>query len=126
MIDRLGRRPESALSDGDLERLGWLVTELEVERLMGLRLATMADRGESATVSASIAKVFGSELAQHVARWCAEVLGAEAQFAESADRLAADAEAAVRAHTALTVIGGTSEIQRNTVATRGLGLPKGT
>jgi 3-oxocholest-4-en-26-oyl-CoA dehydrogenase alpha subunit len=65
VIDRLS---DGDMGDADLERLGWLVTELEVERLMGLRLATMADRGESATVSASIAKVFGSELAQHVAR----------------------------------------------------------
>jgi alkylation response protein AidB-like acyl-CoA dehydrogenase len=70
-------------------------------------------------------KVCSAELAQRVARFVADELGPSAQLADSDDPLAAAAEEAVRVSTVLSIIGGTSEVQRNTIATRGLGLPKG-
>jgi alkylation response protein AidB-like acyl-CoA dehydrogenase len=77
-----------------------------------------------------MAKVFGSELAQREAQWLADVLAPETLYEvdrgePATDQLAADMEEMLRVSTVYTVIGGTSEVQRNTIATRGLGLPRG-
>jgi alkylation response protein AidB-like acyl-CoA dehydrogenase len=72
-----------------------------------------------------MSKVFGSELAQDVAAWLVDLFGAPAQVPDAADALVADAELFQRTSTVLTIIGGTSEVQRNIVATQGLGLPRG-
>lgn len=118
------------LTEDRLVDLGRFVTELEVERLLGLRLAAMGERGASMSAEASMAKVFGSELAQRVAQWLADVLAPETLSREDRgspadDRLAADMEEMLRVTTVYTVIGGTSEVQRNTIAQRGLRLPRG-
>jgi len=117
------------LSDAQLEELGRFVAELEVERLLGMKVAAMGERGEAATAAASAAKVYGSELAQRLAQWLADLLGSDALFPRSdatpPDPFAADMEEMLRVTTAYTVIGGTSEIQRNMLATHGLGLPRG-
>jgi 3-oxocholest-4-en-26-oyl-CoA dehydrogenase alpha subunit len=118
-----------ALTDADLETIGRFVMDLEVERLLGLRLAAMGERGAIASAEASEAKVFGSELAQRLVAWLADRVGPEALFEErrgepASDQFAADVEEALRVATVYTVIGGTSEVQRNTIANRGLGLPR--
>lgn len=116
------------LSEAQLEEFGRFIAELEVERLLGMKVAAMGERGEAATAAASAAKVYGSELAQRLAQWLADLLGSEALYpradTEAADPLAADMEEMLRVTTAYTVIGGTSEIQRNMLATHGLGLPR--
>jgi len=127
-----------SLDAGDLRTLGRFATELEVERLLTLRAAGMATRGTLADAEASMGKLVGSEVAQQVAQWAADVLGHEAVWTVDAvhvdpvggaeepdDPLARDVEEFLRTATVLTVIGGTSEVQRNVIASRRLGLPKG-
>ncbi|MGH9138605.1 MAG: acyl-CoA dehydrogenase family protein [Acidimicrobiales bacterium] len=111
--------------EASLVTLGRLVARLEVERLVNLRTSAMLDRGAVAGPEASMDKVLSSELAQETARFVAEQLGPDAQLAEPGAPLAAAAEEAVRVSTVLPIIGGTNEIQRNVIATRGLGLPRG-
>jgi alkylation response protein AidB-like acyl-CoA dehydrogenase len=124
LLARLVRRWAQSV-DGvdpdDLATLGELVAELEIERLLNLRPAAMAERGEDASSEGSMSKVFGSELAQRTAHWLADV-APDAGVVDG--ELAEDIAVAERASTAFTIIGGTSEVQRNVIADRGLGLAR--
>lgn len=122
-LHRLAGR-EDELGEAALERIGSLVARLEVERLLNLRTSAMLERGAVAGAEASMDKVVSSALAQETARFVADQLGPAAQLADADDPLAAAAEEAVRVSTVLSIIGGTTEIQRSTIATRGLGLPR--
>ncbi|MGH2784637.1 MAG: acyl-CoA dehydrogenase family protein [Actinomycetota bacterium] len=126
LVARLLRRFEgsSQRTDAELEQLGCFVMELEVERLLNLRIAAIGERGDVPSAEASINKVVGSELAQRIAQWAADLLGPESQYAEGEDPLAVAVEEMLRVSTVYTIIGGTSEVQRNVIAQRGLGLPR--
>jgi hypothetical protein len=134
IVDRFEAEGRS-LSDVERQRLFELTTELEVERLLTMRAAAMSARGVVADAEASMGKIVGSETAQQVAEWAVDVLGGGAVFGETdvvgpvgsiehADPLAAEVEEFLRVSTVLTVIGGTSEVQRNVIASRRLGLPR--
>jgi alkylation response protein AidB-like acyl-CoA dehydrogenase len=123
LMRRFAGRAED-LTQSELEQVGRFVMELEVERLLNLRIAAMGERGDVPSAEASINKVVGSELAQRIAQWAADLLGPETQYADGEDPLAAAVEEMVRVSTVYTVIGGTSEVQRNVIAQRGLGLPR--
>lgn len=123
LIHRLSGMAD-ALSESDLEMLGRFVMELEADRMLYLRVGLQAARDEDTSGTGPMSKVYGSELAQHFIEWAAELIGQEALFTEGDDVLARDIEEQLRAATVLTVIGGTSEVQRNIVANRHLGLPR--
>jgi 3-oxocholest-4-en-26-oyl-CoA dehydrogenase alpha subunit len=126
IIHRFSGRADE-LGEDHLVTLGRFVAQLEADRMLYLRVAAQSARGEDTTGTAPMNKVFGSELAQRFAEWASDALGPDALWAhgECTDPLAEEVEQQVRTATVLTIIGGTSEIQRNTVATRHLGLPKG-
>ena len=125
-LDRLGRTG-TELSDHEWAELGDLVTELEIERLLGLSTVARGEAREAASGEASMNKVVGPAVAQRLAQFLVDRLGPEALLApeSSHDRLAADAEHFLRASTVLSIIGGTSEVQRSIIALRALGLPRG-
>jgi alkylation response protein AidB-like acyl-CoA dehydrogenase len=123
VIRRLEARAHE-LSERDLETLGRFVMDLEADRLLYLRVGLAAARKEDTSGVGPMSKVHGSELAQRFIEWATELLGRSTMFPGGEDPLSADLEEQLRVATVLTVIGGTSEVQRNIVATRRLALPR--
>jgi alkylation response protein AidB-like acyl-CoA dehydrogenase len=77
---------------------------------------------------ASMSKVFGSELGQRIALFGLKLLGLSGQVVDADDPrapLRADIGRSYMRTVPSTIAAGTSEIQRNIIATRGLGLPRG-
>ncbi len=102
--------------------------ESEVMFNFSLRIITMQEKGLVPNYEASVSKFFGGELQQRVARSGMAAFGLYGQLWDPDDPRA-PMEAWFNqqyARTAASTIGGgTAEIQRNVVATRGLGLPRG-
>ena len=97
--------------------------ETEVMYQFSLRIISMQNRGQIPNDEASMAKLFNSELSQRVAQTCMQVLGLRGQVIEGEDESSFG-----RLYLGMvpaTIRGGTSEVQRNVIATRGLGLPRG-
>jgi alkylation response protein AidB-like acyl-CoA dehydrogenase len=107
-------------------RLAGLRTELETARWLAYRVPWLQERGEPAGTAASIAKLYGSELVQRIARAATDVLGPPGGLLPGSQRAELDGLAAFRYLDTLsaTIGAGTSEIQRMLIATRGLGLPR--
>ncbi len=123
---RAGERP-GVCEAAHRQRLAAAWIELELLRLSGLRSVTATLRGQGDALDASRHKVFGSELAQRVAELALELQG---PFGQLAGREPASPDGGVAAHQWLTrrsstLISGTSEVQRNILAQRALGLPRG-
>ncbi|TMJ66485.1 MAG: hypothetical protein E6G83_10255, partial [Alphaproteobacteria bacterium] len=107
-----------------LAQLAIDVKALQVTRLRGL---TRRLRGEPPGPEGSILKLFGSELALRIADFSSTLLGPYATVDAPTEAVP---DAARWHHRVLgarqyTIAGGTSEIQRNIIGERVLGLPKG-
>ena len=108
-------------------RLANLSNEIEISRLISYNTAWMQSQGLVPNREASMGKVFGTELQQHTAQVGMSILGLYGQL-ESNSRwapLQGRIEASYMTAVSATIAAGTSEIQRNIIATRGLGLPRG-
>ena len=75
---------------------------------------------------ASVAKAFGAEMAQQCVQLAMELLGMRGQLVEGSKWVPFKGyvERAYLSAISRTIAGGTSEVQRNIIATRGLGLPR--
>ena len=95
--------------------------ETEVMYQFSFRVISVQNRGEIPNYEASMSKLYNSELAQRLAATAVRVLGMRGNLmGEGSAGFAKQYLGAVPA----TVRGGTSEVQRNVIATRGLGLPR--
>jgi len=122
------RRSGRALFDDPVlrGRIADIATGYRVGRLLAFRVAWLQSRGTVANAEASMSKAFGADLSQKTAQLGMQVLGMYGPVQDS------DQWAPLRSRVAynylLTVSdsirAGTSEIQRNIIATRGLGLPR--
>jgi alkylation response protein AidB-like acyl-CoA dehydrogenase len=93
-------------------------------KLVNWRIAAQATRGLG-PAAASATKVFGTEFAIEACRLLMEVLGANTHVREGSAGavLAGRIERMHRSALILTFGGGTNEVQRDIIATAGLGLP---
>ena len=116
-----------ALTDPDVrERLARAATEAEVSLLLERRASWMAQQGLVPEAEGPMAKLFSSEALVRAAQDLCEVVGPDAlrsYFEPTAPR-GGRIEHMQRFSLGTTIYAGTSEIQRNIIATRGLGLPR--
>ena len=120
----------SALMDDPRVRhkLADAAIDIEVARMLCYRVAWLATQGQAPDSEGSIAKVYATGMLKRFSEIGMQVMGLTGQLA--ADSKYAALEGGMR-HMYLETIGvniagGTSDIQRNIIATRGLGLPRGT
>ena len=102
--------------------------EIEVSFNLSFRIASMQASGLIPNMEASMGKVFSSEVSQRVHRTGTRMFGLysnvwdeDSEYSPYRSRFTQNYFHRIPA----TIAGGTSEIQRNIIATRGLGLPRG-
>ncbi|MBI3953363.1 MAG: acyl-CoA dehydrogenase family protein [Chloroflexi bacterium] len=107
-------------------RLAELAIEAEAARVMAYRVAWMQDAGKIPNYEASISKLFSTELSQRIFNVGMQLLGPYAELIPDSRWAALGGEIpnSYMSSIPATLAGGSSEIQRNIIATRGLGLPR--
>jgi alkylation response protein AidB-like acyl-CoA dehydrogenase len=103
-----------------------LVAKLEVARMLQRKVISAALKGRIPTVASAMYKLFQAELGQQVANAALDLMGASGQLKPGAAGapIGGRFERSYRYTVVDTIGGGTSEIQKNIIARRGLGLPK--
>ncbi len=106
------------------ERLARLAIDDEVSRLLGLKVRWIASTGGMPGIEGSMQKLWSSEAEQRRVAVLTDLLGEQAVLAGDAGPLHGAVEWALRKAPVSTIYGGTSEVQREIVAERRLGLPR--
>ncbi len=126
------KRNGKPLSEQPLVRslLSQLTIEVEVGLALSYKVAWLQQKGEAfimpAAVTACSGKVYGSELGQRLAYAGSRILGLYGQVKAGSKwaPLKGRFESSYQECVSLNMGGGTSEIQRNVIALRGLELPR--
>ena len=114
-------------------KMGKLYTELEVQRYAGLRVLSALDKGDSPGAASSITKLSYTEFEKRYYETALEILGPWGQLMTARQEFeeidTASGEAGTWATAFLwaragTIYSGSSEIQKNIIGERVLGLPK--
>ena len=109
---------------GDLAD-AWIATEVAAN--LSLRVASMQGAGLIPNYEASMVKMFGTETMQRLQRTGTRVFGLYANLWDQEHELTPMRARFTHGYVdaiPMTIAGGSSEIQRNIIATRGLGLPR--
>ncbi len=103
------------------------VVEAEVGRMLSYRVVSVQSKGLIPNYEAAVVKLYNMELDQRVARTGMNVLGPYGQLRANSkwSPLKGRLEHMYLRSVGSTLETGTSEIQRNIIATRGLSLPRG-
>jgi len=102
--------------------------EAHVARWLSYRVISMQAAGRIPNHEASMTKLFMSEMQQRIAALALHMAGLRGLFADKANTyavLGGNVGNRYVGAVSSTIAGGSSEIQRNVIATRGLGLPRG-
>ena len=120
VLDRIAGRPD--LQDAvTLDRLGHLLAEAQSLAQLGMRATLRSVGGLQPGPESSVRKLIGAEFDQRVHEFGLDISGPDGAVTEG--------DAAVSAYgvlqsKCLTIAGGTSEVQRNVIGERLLGLPR--
>ena len=114
-----------ARDQGVRRRLATLATDVQAVRLLFYRIAWMIREGLPTPYETALVKVMADETGQAVAALGMEMLGLHAPLTADSRwaRLNGSIQHLYQTSLGQTIAGGTSEVLRSTVATRGLGLP---
>ncbi|MCK9503741.1 MAG: acyl-CoA dehydrogenase [Porticoccaceae bacterium] len=126
-LSQLQRNDRAIIEDPVVrQKVAKSIVDLEVMRLNVLRRFSKALKGEPRGPDASMVKLYWSHIMQNMYEMALEVLGPLASLTEG-DSLAAAMgryQLSYLQSRAFTIYSGSSEIQRNIIAERVLGLPK--
>jgi alkylation response protein AidB-like acyl-CoA dehydrogenase len=131
---RTAERDGEPLRDDPVVRkqIARLVTDAEVARVLGLRVVAASVKAEKVkgtpppTVESSKYKLFATEFSRRLASASMDIAGPGSQLRVKTEDapMAGRAESTYRYTVIDTIGGGASEIQKNIIARRDLGLPK--
>lgn len=107
------------------ERFIQLSAEIERAWLLSYRVASYQSQGLPLSAEASMNKLFSVSIGQQVADLVVEVLGMNGVRMDTEGPMQGRAGKSYLGSFVTGVVGGTSQIQRNIIANRGLGLPRG-
>lgn len=128
LVDYLANEAPESVQTDVLARsaVARLSTELMVSKLLYWRAASIIADGQVPNYEASMTKMYQTELLQRIAKEGMRILGPQGQLAEGCDGAPLDGlfEYEHRFRVYETFGGGSSELMRNIIATRGKGLPR--
>jgi alkylation response protein AidB-like acyl-CoA dehydrogenase len=103
-----------------------LVIENNVCKYLGYRIGYIQAKGQVPNYEASVVKIFQSELGQRIYRFGVNMLGLPGQLMPEQHNAPFEGDLPENYLTSVpsTIYSGSNEIQRNIIATRGLGLPR--
>src|SRR5207248_1310582 len=108
-------------------KIGQISIELEAVQMLSYRTAWLVANGEIPNYEASMLKMYGTEAQQRMSHVATQIFGLYGQLRGDAPDAIIDGEFEheYRSMVMPTFGGGANELQRNIIATRGMGLPRG-
>jgi alkylation response protein AidB-like acyl-CoA dehydrogenase len=127
VVEYAKEHAEFGISPHLRHRLAEAAIEIDIARLFAYRSAWLHSKGITPSYEAAESKVFGSELLQRVANIAMQLTGFYGQLEEGSKwaPLMGKARKFYLASLGFTIAAGTSEVQRDVITARGLGLPRG-
>ena len=109
------------------DRLAQMAIEIEAGRNLGYKLNWMLSKGMLVVAEGSQIRVLGGYITQHLASLGMQILGLYGQLDEKSKwaRLSGRMKTNYLRAAAMVMFGGTTEVSKNTIASFGLGLPRG-
>ncbi len=123
---RLARTRQAGVDPCLRQRIAQAAIEVEIFKWHNWRVLTHLLRHDKPGPQSSLVKLFWSEMSQRLHDTAMEVLGPDAQFLDDGPTSAQNSrwQRSFLYYRAATIFAGTSEIQRNIIAEKVLGLPR--